>query len=175
MFDSGDAFEKIIEARALSLFNSDGTAASFDTRSDNKGPEPEGLVIGKAFGRTYAFIGLERADGIMVYDVSDPFKPFFVDYVSTSPTDIAPEGLLFVKEEDSPTGKPLLIVFHEVSSTTTIFEIRKKQLLSKQAGQRLTSRNRKTERGPADRSRWGMAGELALLRYMRRASWLFQR
>lgn len=125
VFDSGDAFEKIIEARALSLFNSDGTAASFDTRSDNKGPEPESVVIGKVFGRTYAFIGLERAGGIMIYDISDPFKPFFVDYVNTSPADIAPEGLVFIKEEDSPNGKPLLVVSHEVSSTTTIFEIGK--------------------------------------------------
>jgi hypothetical protein len=29
---------------ARRLFNSDGTAASFDTRSDNKGPEPEGVA-----------------------------------------------------------------------------------------------------------------------------------
>jgi hypothetical protein len=58
VYDSGDAFEKIIEARAPALFNSDGTPASFDTRSDNKGPEPEAVVIGKVFGRTYAFIGL---------------------------------------------------------------------------------------------------------------------
>ncbi len=125
VYDSGDDFEKIIEARALSIFNSDGTPASFDTRSDNKGPEPEAIAIGKVFGRTYAFIGLERAGGIMIYDITDPFKPFFVDYVNTSPTDIAPEGLVFVKEEDSPNGKALLIVSHEVSSTTTIFEIKK--------------------------------------------------
>ncbi len=92
---------------------------------DNKGPEPEAIAIGKVFGRTYAFIGLERAGGIMIYDISDPFKPFFVDYVNTSPTDIAPEGLVFVKEEDSPNGKALLIVSHEISSTTTIFEIKK--------------------------------------------------
>lgn len=36
IFDSGDAFEKIIAARAPTLFNSDGTPATFDTRSDNK-------------------------------------------------------------------------------------------------------------------------------------------
>jgi hypothetical protein len=125
IYDSGEDFEKIIEARALPLFNSDGTPASFDTRSDNKGPEPESIVVGKVFGRTYAFIGLERAGGIMIYDVSDPFAPFFVDYVNTSPADLAPEGLFFIKAEDSPNGKPLVVVSHEISSTTTIFEITK--------------------------------------------------
>ena len=125
VFDSGDQFEQITAAQVPAAFNSNGTAATFDTRSDNKGPEPEGIVLGKAFGRTYAFIGLERTAGVMVYDVSDPFKPSFVQYVNTSPDDISPEGLLFIKEEDSPNGKPLLVVSHEISSTTTIFEITK--------------------------------------------------
>jgi DNA-binding beta-propeller fold protein YncE len=127
VFDSGDQFEQKIAALAPDLFNSDGTAASFNTRSDNKGPEPEGVAIGKVFGRTYAFIGLERAGGIMVYDISDPERPFFVDYAKTSPTDISPEGILFISEEDSPNGRPLLVVSHEISNTTTIFEISKQK------------------------------------------------
>jgi hypothetical protein len=125
VFDSGDDFEQITEAQVPALFNSNGTPATFDTRSDNKGPEPEGIVLGEAFRRTYAFIGLERTGGVMVFDVSNPFHPTFVQYVNTSPDDISPEGLLFIKEEDSPNGKPLLVVSHEISSTTTIFEISK--------------------------------------------------
>jgi hypothetical protein len=125
VFDSGDDFEQITRTQVPTLFNSNGTSLTFDTRSDNKGPEPEGVVLGKAFGRTYAFIGLERTAGVMVYDVSDPFKSTFVQYINTSPDDISPEGLLFIKQEDSPNGKPLLVVSHEISSTTTIFEITK--------------------------------------------------
>ena len=125
VFDSGDDFEQITAGQVAASFNSNGTAATFDTRSDNKGPEPEGVVLGKAFGRTYAFIGLERTAGVMVYDVSDPFHPRFVQYVNTSPDDISPEGLLFIKEDESPNGKPLLVLSHEISSTTTIFEINK--------------------------------------------------
>ena len=127
LFDSGDQFEQKIAVLAPDLFNSDGTAASFNTRSDNKGPEPEGVAIGRVFGRTYAFIGLERAGGIMVYDISDPERPFFVDYASTSPIDVSPEGILFISGEDSPNGKPLLVVSHEISNTTTIFEISKQK------------------------------------------------
>ena len=141
IYDSGEDFEKIIEARRLDLFNSDGTAATFDTRSDNKGPEPEAVVVARVFGRQYAFIGLERAGGVMIYDVSDPYTPFFVDYVNTSPDDIAPEGLFFIKEEDSPNGKPLLVISHEISSTTTIMEIVKNDSApTKKAAKKVVSR-----------------------------------
>jgi choice-of-anchor I-like protein len=123
LYDSGDEFEQRTAALVPDLFNSDGTTASFNSRSDNKGPEPEGVAIGKVSDRTYAFIGLERTGGIMTYDISDPRRPFFVHYVSTSPLDVSPEGLLFINEDDSPNGKPLLVVSHEISNTTTIFEI----------------------------------------------------
>ena len=125
VFDSGDDFERITAAQAPASFNSNGASDTFDTRSDNKGPEPEGIAIGKAFGRTYAFIGFERTGGVIVYDISDPFDPSFVHYVNTTPDDISPEGLLFIDNNHSPNGKPLLVVSHEISSTTTIFEITK--------------------------------------------------
>ena len=123
VYDSGDDIEQRTKILVPTLFNSQGTADSFDTRSDNKGPEPEGLAIGKVSGRTYAFIGLERTGGVMVYDISKPTAPTFATYINTAPTDLAPEGLFFIKEEDSPNGKPLLVVSHEVSNTVTIFEI----------------------------------------------------
>ncbi|MCA1992355.1 MAG: choice-of-anchor I family protein [Coleofasciculus sp. S288] len=122
VFDSGDQFEQITAAQVPSLFNSDGTSDTFDTRSDNKGPEPEGVVTGVINGRTYAFIGLERTGGVMVYDVTNPTSPAFVQYINSA-SDIAPEGLTFVSADESPTGKPLLVVSHEVSQTTTTYEI----------------------------------------------------
>jgi hypothetical protein len=131
VFDSGDSFAGITAASVPGIFNSNGdSAASFDTRSDDKGSEPEGLVLGKVFGRTHAFIGLERVGGIMVFDVTNPFQPAFVRYVNNhvpgAPIalgDVSPEGLLFIKAEDSPSGKPLLVASHEISGTLTVFEI----------------------------------------------------
>lgn len=120
----GEIEQKTAELTPL-IFNSKGTADTFDTRSDNKGPEPEGLVIGKAFGRDYAFIGLERTGGVMVYDISNPQHPFFVQYVNTAPANLAPEGLIFVKADDSPTGLPLVIVSYEVSGSVEVFEVNK--------------------------------------------------
>ncbi|CCH30970.1 hypothetical protein BN6_36750 [Saccharothrix espanaensis DSM 44229] len=62
-----------------------------DGRSDNKGVEPEGLAVAR-FGRhKYAFVGLERANLVAVYDVDDPRRPRFLQAL---PTGVAPEGLL---------------------------------------------------------------------------------
>jgi 2',3'-cyclic-nucleotide 2'-phosphodiesterase/3'-nucleotidase/5'-nucleotidase len=135
VFDSGDQFEQITRSTFPGNFNATHTSNARDNRSDDKGPEPEGVTIGKAFGRTYAFITLERIGGVMVYDISNPFAPVFVQYLnnrnfSQAPGvnaggDLGPEGLVFVRADDSPDGTPLLIVSNEVSGTTTIYQISK--------------------------------------------------
>jgi len=135
VFDSNDDLERLTAARFPANFNASNSNNDFDNRSDDKGPEPEGVVVGKVFGNDYAFIGLERIGGLVVYDISDPSAPFFVDYVNnrdfTQPVetpgsgDLGPEGLLFISEENSPNGKPLLVVANEVSGTTTVYEISK--------------------------------------------------
>jgi 2',3'-cyclic-nucleotide 2'-phosphodiesterase/3'-nucleotidase/5'-nucleotidase len=134
VFDSGDAFEQITAEAFPQFFNSDHEVHNFDNRSDNKGPEPEGLAIGEIRGRTYAFVGLERIGGVMVYDITDPKQSAFVTYVNNrdfagSPTggtagDLGPEGLEFIPADRSPTGEPMLAVGNEVSGTTTLYAIR---------------------------------------------------
>lgn len=134
--DSGDDFEKIIAKAYPDNFNASSDDNKIDDRSDDKGPEPEGVALGEIDGRTYAFIGLERMGGIMVYDVTDPKNPVFVQYAqnrdfSRAPDsgeagDLGPEGLCFVAAGDSPSGKDLLIVGNETSGTTTIYEIERK-------------------------------------------------
>ena len=133
VFDSGDALEKIVAERLPDNFNSDNDESTFDTRSDAKGPEPEGVTIGVIDGTPYAFIGLERIGGVATYDVSDPANPRFVGYdnnrdFSADPTtpeagDLAPEGLAFVSPDDSPNGEPLLLIANEVSGSTTANQI----------------------------------------------------
>jgi DNA-binding beta-propeller fold protein YncE len=120
VFDSGNDFERITANRLGDLFNND--EGDFDRRSDNKGPEPEGVAVGTIQGRTYAFIGLERTGGVMVYDVTVPDAAEFVQYVRTD-GDVSPEGLAFVPAAQAPGSKALLLVAHEVSGTTVIYEI----------------------------------------------------
>ena len=129
VFDSGDAFAQITAEQVPELFNSNGTIDSFDSRSDAKGAEPEGVVIGEIEDKFYAFVGLERTGGIMVYDISDPAAPEFIQYVNPideetkDALDLAPEDLQFISAEDSPNGEPLLTVSNEVSGTVSIYQI----------------------------------------------------
>lgn len=134
VFDSGDQLERITAAQFPAFFNSENDANTFDTRSDNKGPEPEGVTIGEILGRNFAFIGLERIGGVMVYDVTNPFAPRFVEYVNNrdfagdpeagTAGDLGPEGLLFIPRFASPTLRPLLVTANEISGTTTVYEVR---------------------------------------------------
>jgi hypothetical protein len=126
VWDSGDELEQRTAQALPMLFNAGHEDPTFDSRSDNKGPEPEGVVLGRLGAKTFAFVGLERVGGVIVYDVTTPAAPSFVTYVNTragAGGDLGPEGLTFVRATDSPSKRPLLIVGHEVSGTTAIFEI----------------------------------------------------
>ncbi len=136
--DDTDDAEDIAELKALGVKVSmqDGTAYFFegqDARSEKKGIEPEALTLGKIDGTTYAFIGLEKQGGFMMYDISKPATPKFVSYYNAidytqAPADagdLGPEGMTFVPAAESPNGENLLVVANEISGTTTAYVIRK--------------------------------------------------
>ncbi|MEL6247868.1 MAG: choice-of-anchor I family protein [Cyanobacteria bacterium J06627_15] len=124
VFDSAAELEKITAEQVPELFNGqDNDPGEFDDRSDDKGPEPEGVTVGKFKGRTLAFIGLERVGGVMIYDITDPKEAKFLNYTPNPPEDISPEGILYISAEDSPTGVPLLVTTNEVSGTTAIYAV----------------------------------------------------
>lgn len=131
VFDSGDSMEQVTAAAVPAFFNSNHSETNLEGRSDDKGPEPENLAIGSVQGRTYAFIGLERIGGVMVYDITVPAESSFVTYVNNRDFSVAPaaagdlgaEGVAFVPANSSPTRTPLVIVGNEVSGTTTLFEV----------------------------------------------------
>jgi len=149
VWDSGDAIEQFTASDecmagaqrnipCADYFNSGHDEGSaFDSRSDAKGPEPEGLTIGTLGGKTFLFLGLERMGGILVYDITDPTAPVMQDYLNSredwvtedtesvlaSAGDLGPEGLVFIPASDSPNDKALLVVGYEVSGTTAVYEV----------------------------------------------------
>jgi hypothetical protein len=164
VFDSGDQIEQFLASEECRLgtnrsiacqdyFNSGHDEINaMDSRSDAKGPEPEGLTIGAIGDKTFLFMALERMGGILVYDITDPQQPQRLDYLNSRNFwggggdgadiedliddgllaesdvgavvgDLGPEGLVFIPASDSPSGMPLLVVGNEVSGTTSVYEV----------------------------------------------------
>lgn len=115
VYDSGNDIAEITLDLTPEAFNGD------DNRSDDKGAEPEAVSILQIGARQILFVGLERNNQILVYDISNPSFPEFIQILAT-PGDVGPEGVLPISAEDSPTGKDLLVVSNEVSGTVTIYE-----------------------------------------------------
>lgn len=135
VFDSGDQVDRITASIHGEAFNNDEDANEGDTRSDAKGAEPEALAIGKIGEQSYAFLGLERMGGVMVFNITNPYNVEFVDYFINRGVeegaeisgDLAPEGMSFISSENSPTGKPLLVIGNEISGSVSVWQIAEQQ------------------------------------------------
>lgn len=130
VYDSGSDLERIVEAANPAQFNADNVENGADDRSDDKGPEPEGITVGQIAGTHYAFVGLERVGGIAIYDIDNPAQPVFEGYYNSrdfsgeeAGGDSAPEGLHFIPASQSPTKTDLLLVAHEVTGTIAVYEL----------------------------------------------------
>ena len=145
VFTSGDDFEALTAQYLPDYYNCSNDNAVLDDRSGKKGSEAESVTVGTVDGRTYAFVALERTGGLMVYDVTEPTAAQYVNYINTrdfssvvegsqeyedgeldkwvTGGDVAPEGLLFLSDSASPTGKALLLAACEVSGTVAVYQV----------------------------------------------------
>lgn len=110
VYDSGSLLD--VEAMVRGIYD--------DSRSEDRGVEPEGLALISMGDRTYAFVGLERTTqgAIAVFDITVPESTFFVDMIVTR-DDIGPEGLAAFQAGDDY----YLAIANEVSKTTTLYRL----------------------------------------------------
>jgi hypothetical protein len=132
VFDSKDLFEQITANHPTfgAIFNASNSTGvpSLKNRSDDKGPEPEGVAVQQFDGNTYAFVSLERIGGVMVFNINDPANPLYVGYhnnrsTTSSGPDLGAEGIITIPAVDSPNGMDLVILANEVSSTLSIYQM----------------------------------------------------
>ena len=132
VFDSKDLLEQITANHPVfgQLFNaSNGTgAATLKNRSDDKGPEPEGVTTAFIGGNHYLFVSMERIGGVMVFNVNDPQNPVYSGYANNrtlngSGPDLGAEGIIYIDAASSPNGNDILILANEVSSTLSVYQL----------------------------------------------------
>jgi len=133
VYDSGNDFAQITASDPVygSIFNASNSNNSFKNRSDNKGVEPENVIVQEINGNLYAFIILERIGGVMAYDVTNPAAPVFLEYENSRDAtpggnesgDLGPEGIVYIAPQDSGTGNALIVLSNEVSATLSIYEL----------------------------------------------------
>ena len=131
VWDSGDEFEQKSAELYPLYFNSDNDeSGELDARSDDKGPEPEAITTGVFNDTTYAFIGLERMGGIMVYNLINPNNPVFETYINDrdydatdeeKQGDLGPEDIIYIP--NASNNKPAIAVSNEVSGTISFYKI----------------------------------------------------
>ncbi len=139
VYDSGDDFEMITSTHPqfTAIFNASNTSGSAvsKNRSDDKGPEPEGVTVAQINGNNYAFISLERIGGAMIYNINNPEAPYFISYANnrdaaTNGPDRGAEGMIYIEPTDSPNGNGLLILANEISSTLSVYQVNSCEQLS---------------------------------------------
>ena len=95
VYDSGSAIEDFLATNPAAYPKN-----FYDARSDDKGPEPEEVASGVIEGASYLFVGLERANGVIVFDfsqitdVSQLTNVTFAAFVGNPP-----EPLIFLEGE----------------------------------------------------------------------------
>lgn len=133
IYDSGDEFDRITAALFPAHYNCSNTNNTLDARSPNRGTEPEGVAIATIGDSIYAFICLERIGGVAMYNITNPYRVRFVDYLNTrnfaqtpgpgSVGDLGPEVVYAIPSHASPNRQTLIITANEVSGTVAIYGI----------------------------------------------------
>jgi autotransporter-associated beta strand protein len=119
--DSGSTLEMFAAANDPQTFNTNsGNLSNTDTRSDDKGPEPEAIAFATIDAKDYAFVGAERQNGIFAIDITNFDNPKVVGYFNTiSSTEdsgaayISPESIRVIHADTNTSGKDLILVGYE--------------------------------------------------------------
>jgi hypothetical protein len=100
VYDSGEDIEMWHKMLVPEIFNSaapspggDKKTDTFDSRSDDKGPEVETLAFSLMNGTPLLFVACERTSTVLIYDVSNPYMPVFQSLTPLGGSDAVPSGL----------------------------------------------------------------------------------
>lgn len=123
VYTSNDDFEAIV---AKYLGNS-SESNIIDNISGKKGSEAKSITTGTVNNNDYAFVGLEKVGGVIVYDITEPEKSHFVNYINSRnfsndiEDDILPKGLVFIESDGKIPAR--LVSAYEESDRVGVYDI----------------------------------------------------
>lgn len=145
VYDSGSSVEESHALQFPMLFNSNVKSSAnisdtFDTRSDNKGPECESIEVAYDGQRAIVFVGNERPGSISIYSFNNDMSGgtlesvyngvwtvngtwgdgFSQGYIS----DLDPDDIKYLSPNQSPNGQPMLLVAGSESGTVSLFNVK---------------------------------------------------
>ena len=132
LYNSGNLLEQIIANHPTfsTIFNATNTnSVTAKNRSDDKGPEIEGVTVANIDGDNILFASSERIGGVFLFNIDNPLAPRYIGYYNNRTTtlpsgpDRGAEGIVYIPASASPNGNDLVILANEISSTLTIFQI----------------------------------------------------
>ena len=127
VWDSAEMIEEFVAENDSRTFNMEsGLMTNYDTRSDDKGPEPEAIAYASFGGKDYIFVGAERQNGIFQFDITDLTDVKLVGYRNTVPNIysetaalVSPESIVYIPANQNPTSAPLILVGYEGATAGT--------------------------------------------------------
>ena len=115
IWDSGDHISRVVAACL--------PAKQYDKRSTKRGAEPESLELWESGERLIAFVGLERGDGILAYDLTQPEQGEYIGGIFFKDRrHRGPESMVFLPDETDP-DRGLLVASFEYTGTLGVFSL----------------------------------------------------
>jgi hypothetical protein len=132
LYNSGNLLEQIIANHPTfsTIFNAtNSNSVTAKNRSDDKGPEIEGVTVANIDGDNILFASSERIGGVFLFNIDNPLAPRYIGYYNNRTTtlpsgpDRGAEGIVYIPASASPNGNDLVILANEISSTLSIYQI----------------------------------------------------
>jgi hypothetical protein len=128
VFDSGDYFERQGLADPATHNWDLGRSDQRDSRSDNRGPEPEAIAFGTILNAPHLAVSTERQGAIYLYRLDDPAVPELVASLNESRQshNFSAESMLLIPASENPTESPILVCAWEATHSISIYQIKAK-------------------------------------------------
>lgn len=129
LYDSANSLEAKTNELLPSNFNCTNNMMGKEKGATARGVEPKAVITSAINGRYFAFIALEAIGGVMVYEITDPSTPEYINYINTRDFstsikgDVSPGCIALADANSSKNELPTFFVGYDVTATLGSYTI----------------------------------------------------